>query len=138
MSPTSQGTDDAFLGQHPRGKKGLPAVATVLAPGEYLEVNPSENKYFRHLDTSPPKLPSHVLGDSDLSQESVRAASHLLGPPTPGPLSISLGSSLHGQDIPESWDCVSGVWSWKGWRGPWPSHGWESLRLSVPPVFSAP
>lgn len=114
VSRSLQGTDDAFLGQHPRGKEALPAAARAMAPGlfdTHLEVNPLENKYFRHLDTGPPSgnlrgldslphpqmqahqsLTATSMGDADLSQESVRAAGHLPGPPLLGPCPSSLAA----------------------------------------------
>lgn len=50
----SQGTE-GFSGPDSRGLGGLPALARAIVPGplqNHLEVNPLENKYFRHLNTA--------------------------------------------------------------------------------------
>lgn len=131
-----------------------------MTPGlskSHLEVNPSENKYFRHLNTGPPSgnlrgldalphpqmqthqsLTATSVGDADLSQENVRAAGHLPGPPLLGPCPSSLAAPTMDRTFLKAGTTCQRSGARKAREGPWSSRSWESLLSLLPPPSLPP
>lgn len=136
----------------------------MMAPGlleSHLEANPLENKYFRHLSAGPPSgslsarargldalprpqmqahqsLTAPSMGDADLSQESVRAAGHLPGPPLLGPCPSSLAAPATDRTFLKAEAACRGFRAGKAREGPRSSRGRESLLSLPPPPLPSP